>query len=188
VSESKSPARAPHLAVKNWAKFQHYKTGKNNVWIKVYAKFLDDLKRGEMAFGEVTQAHLLKLWLAALRFENRLPLLPQVLAYEISAQEPIDWRALLTPPRAGESGWLYPVGLSLDDALAIMCEPSTSSRNSRKSSREISTVNRREEKRGEERGNTRKGSPVLPGGVAPSARARGAADPEARSRILSRRT
>ena len=70
----------PCLAVKDFAKFQHYRD-RNPPWIKLYGTLLTDLKFLQMP--EAAQAQLIKLWILASQFGHPLPNDPKLLAGKI---------------------------------------------------------------------------------------------------------
>lgn len=49
--------------IKNWSEFQQYKDDRPMHWIKLHNKLLDDYNFNQLT--EITQLHLLKLWLVA---------------------------------------------------------------------------------------------------------------------------
>jgi hypothetical protein len=56
--------------IPNWEKFQHYKQ-RNPPWIKLPQDIIDDYAFSAMP--SASKAHLLLLWLAAARCDNRFP-------------------------------------------------------------------------------------------------------------------
>lgn len=50
-------------SIKNWSEFQQYKDDRPLHWIKLHTKILSDFKFNQLP--ELTQLHLLKLWLVA---------------------------------------------------------------------------------------------------------------------------
>lgn len=75
------------LAVKNFARFQHYKD-RAPPWIKLYNELLDDYEFGELP--DASKAHLLAIWLLASRTDNRIPNDPKWIARKINATERVD--------------------------------------------------------------------------------------------------
>ena len=49
--------------VKGWANFQQYKDDRPMHWIKLHTSFLDDFQINQLS--ELSQLHLMKLWLIA---------------------------------------------------------------------------------------------------------------------------
>lgn len=74
-----SPA-LPFLAVKEFAKYQHYRD-RHPPWIKLYTRLLGD--REFALLPEAAQAQLIKLWILASQFGNPLPNDPKLLAGKI---------------------------------------------------------------------------------------------------------
>jgi hypothetical protein len=72
-----------YLAVRNWQKFQHYKTGSHPPWIKSYTKLLSDYEFNEMS--EVNRGRLMRLWLLAAEMGNKIPNDRKFVARQIGA-------------------------------------------------------------------------------------------------------
>jgi len=86
-----------HLAVSNWARFQHYKN-RDPTWLKLYRALLTDYQWAQLP--DASKGHLIGLWLMAAKLENRIPADPGWLANQIGATDPIDLDALVS------GGWL----------------------------------------------------------------------------------
>lgn len=71
-----------YLAVKDFAKFQHYRD-RNPPWIKLYGTLLSDAAFLQMP--EAAQAQLIKLWILASQLGHPLPNNPKLLAGRIGA-------------------------------------------------------------------------------------------------------
>lgn len=90
-----------YLRVKNWDKFQHYKTKDDPVpWIKLHTRLLSDYEW--MQETPSNQIALIKIWLLAASLGNRLPNDAVWLRKRISART-LDLEYLVS------RGWLEPV-------------------------------------------------------------------------------
>jgi hypothetical protein len=110
--EASKRAPRPCFLVKNWKEFQHYGSARHAIWIKFYARLLDDVD-GVLVLPEVAQAHLFKLWLLALRHDNAIPFSKGLawIAAEIEAQSLVDFELLI------REGWLIPKNIPEDDLV-----------------------------------------------------------------------
>lgn len=81
------------LAVKNWAKFQHYKQ-RNPPWIRLYNELLDDYAFA--CLQDASKWHAVGIWLLASRFDNRIPDDPTWIAQRINARTKLDLDELLS--------------------------------------------------------------------------------------------
>jgi len=77
--------------IKNWDEFQHYRDGRPVHWIKLHKTLLNDYKFN--ALSEVSQLHLIKLWLMAADNEGVIEGDASFLAASIHAKK-IDISAL----------------------------------------------------------------------------------------------
>jgi hypothetical protein len=118
MKSSPSPRAArPHFSVKNWEKMQHYSPeSRSTIWIKLYASLLDDVD-GILDLPETLQAHLVKLWLLALRQKNKIPVRLAWIEGEIGAQSTVDFARLL------REGWISAHNIADHDLEAILDEP-----------------------------------------------------------------
>jgi hypothetical protein len=114
MTRTKSAAK-PYLEIKNWTEFQHYGSSRHAIWIKLYARLLDDVD-GFLELPEVTQAHLVKIWLLALRQQNRIPFRLAWIETEITAHTHVDFERLIA------EGWLVPKNISEVDVEALIEE------------------------------------------------------------------
>jgi hypothetical protein len=72
------------LKVKNWEKFQHYKGVETLKWIKLHCDLLNNFEFESL--DELTQLHLIKLWLLAARNNGQINGTPEWLATKIGAK------------------------------------------------------------------------------------------------------
>lgn len=80
------------LSVSNFSELQHYRD-RNPVWIKMYVRLLDNDEFLDLP--EVSQRHLMMLWIVAAKTNNRLPDNPKRLAQAIKARGKVDIALLL---------------------------------------------------------------------------------------------
>lgn len=81
-----------YFAVKNLAKFQHYKE-RRPPWIKLHAELLHSYSFSQLP--DSAKAHALCIFVLASQKDNRLPWDPIWLAAQINANSPIDLELLL---------------------------------------------------------------------------------------------
>lgn len=82
------------LTIKNWREFQHYPEGSRNiVWIKLYTKLLTDFEFSSMP--ELTQLHLIKIWLLCSESNGEIPNDPKWVALRIGSVKPVNLKILL---------------------------------------------------------------------------------------------
>lgn len=86
-----------HLAIRNWAKFQHYKD-RGPVWIKLYTELLDS--PAWLALSDVARAQIVGLWMLAAKRENVLPTKAATLRALIGSGAPMRLPELL------DGGWI----------------------------------------------------------------------------------
>lgn len=75
------------FSVKNFDKFQHYKT-RTPPWIKFYNNVLDDYALSVLP--DASKAHLFAIWLLASRHGNVIPADPAWIARRINATDTVD--------------------------------------------------------------------------------------------------
>lgn len=80
------------LAVKHFDDLQHYKD-RSPPWIKLYNRLLDDY--AFLSLSEVSQRHLMMIWLIASRHDNRIPYDLAYVTRAIHARGKVDYEALL---------------------------------------------------------------------------------------------
>lgn len=83
---------AGHVSVKNFERFQHYKT-RSPPWIKLYNSLLDDYEFA--ALPDASKAHLLAIMLLASRYDNHIPADPVWLQRRINATTPLELQTLI---------------------------------------------------------------------------------------------
>lgn len=104
-----------YFGVKNWATFQQYKDGRPITWIKLHLVLQQDYDFARLP--EVTQAHLLRIWLLAGATKNHMPLDPWYVHHTIQAQSYVDLPLLLS------EGWLCTENdVSVETALKYLSE------------------------------------------------------------------
>ncbi len=79
------------FAVKNFAKFQHYRD-RSPPWIKLYGEMLEDYEFA--ALPDATKGQLMSIWVLASRMANKLPWDPQFIGAKINANQPVDLAAM----------------------------------------------------------------------------------------------
>jgi hypothetical protein len=82
-----------HVSVRNFEKYQHYKT-RRPPWIKLYQDLLEDY-----AFTRLQDAskwHAVALFLLASRYENRIPFDLAFITREVKANSPVDLDELVS--------------------------------------------------------------------------------------------
>lgn len=87
------------LAIKNFARFQHYRD-RNPPWIKLYSEILTDATFLQMP--EAAQAQLMKLWVLASQFGHPLPNNPRLLAGRIGVTSKFHLKTIV------DAGFIYP--------------------------------------------------------------------------------
>jgi len=105
------------LGIKNWGRFQHYKTGKNKAdtappWIKLYTGLNEDFEFNDLK--EATQIHLVRLWLLASRMNNKIPYEETWVRTRIGAKSKVDLSTLI------RKNFLEILGQSYDDPRTIL--------------------------------------------------------------------
>jgi hypothetical protein len=101
--------KLPYLAVKDFAKHQHYRD-RRPPWIKLYGAILTD--PDFLQLPEAAQAQLVKLWVLASQFGNPLPNNPKLLAGKIGCTGKFHIEALIA------SGFLIPCEHVASEPLA----------------------------------------------------------------------
>lgn len=89
-----------YLVVKNFDKFQHYKSKLSvPAWIKLHKSLLTDYEF--QSLSDLSKAHLMLIWLlVSQRSDRRIPNDPAWIAQKIGAKEPVNLPNLIA------SGWL----------------------------------------------------------------------------------
>ena len=87
-----------YLKVAKWDKFQQYKDGRPMLFIRVDTGLLDDYRFDLLP--EISQAHLLKIWLLAGKNNNKIINDPKWIARKIGASGKVDIDQLV------QDGWL----------------------------------------------------------------------------------
>ena len=85
----------PHIAVKNYAKFQNHRN-KRPPWIKLYNDILDGDFEEYLELSDAHKCHLIHLWMLASRYENKIPYRPAWLQRRLNVNEPLDLAALVS--------------------------------------------------------------------------------------------
>jgi uncharacterized phage protein (TIGR02220 family) len=85
-------AQMPYLRVRNWARFQHYRTP-NPPWIKMHSSLLSDYDF--MRLSDSSKAHLILLWLMAARTGNEIPRDEDWIRQQIGATTDLNIDALI---------------------------------------------------------------------------------------------
>ena len=80
-----------YISVRNWDRFQHYRK-RNPPWIKLHTEILQNYHFTKLA--ESSRCHLLAIFVLAARCDNQIPADAGWIAQQISAQTPIDFKAL----------------------------------------------------------------------------------------------
>lgn len=96
------------LEIRNWARLQHYKAGKNArgapPWIKLYTRLLDDPEFMELS--SVERGNLMMLWILASHMGGRIPASEAYLRRRLNTPElrlaPLIAAGWLTDPEGGE--------------------------------------------------------------------------------------
>lgn len=89
---------AEYIAVKDFERFQHYKS-RTPPWIKFYNALLDDYKF--LQLSDAARSQLMLIWLVASRHNNRIPKDERYIAQAIHCTSRLQLSALLA------SGWLF---------------------------------------------------------------------------------
>ncbi len=77
-----------YLRVRGWQKHQHYQDGRPIHWIKVWHVLLDDYEFNKLP--EPSQLYLIKIWLLAGKFDNKLPFDTEYIQQRIGAKKKVD--------------------------------------------------------------------------------------------------
>ncbi len=91
-------AQPKFLAVKKWDDFQHHHDGRRLPWIKLYDRLLEDYEFDHLP--EMSQLHLVKIWMLANRIGNKIPNDPTWIRQQIRAKQKV------LVPELRAKGWL----------------------------------------------------------------------------------
>lgn len=106
-----------YLKVKNWERFQHYKSAQPDsvpVWIKLHRSLLADYEF--QTLPDVAKGHLMMIWLFASQAHGRIPNNPKWVGEKIGANSKVDLGALV------DAGFLI-IESILETALERISEP-----------------------------------------------------------------
>jgi hypothetical protein len=121
------------LQVKNWGAYQAYRD-RDPKWIKFHSSILDDYEFNQLT--EITQLHLLKLWLMAAKTDNKIPNDHLWIKSKISANGFVDIKQLL------ESGFLV-VYESVQNCTNLATQESRGEDINKRRTSKVSTPKRR---------------------------------------------
>ena len=93
-----------YLKVKNWSKFQHYKT-RNPPWIKLYRSIASDYAFNQLS--DVTKCHLMLIWIEAASGDGEVPNDAAYLRRRLSLKTNPDLKTLIN------NGWLVEIASTI---------------------------------------------------------------------------